>query len=47
MVYVIKMSTAQNIDHTVVGFVNNKLEGKHMEGSGHSLIRDILCVALT
>jgi len=31
MVYVIKMLTAHNIDHTVVGFVNNKLEGKHSE----------------
>ena len=37
MVYVIKMSAAQNIDHTVIGFVNNKLEVKHLEGSGHGL----------
>jgi len=31
------MSTVWNIDHTVVGFVNNKLEGKNLEGSGHGL----------
>jgi len=47
MVHVIKMSTAQNTDHTVVGFVNNKLEGKHSEGSGHSPMQDILCITVT
>jgi len=47
MAYVIDMSTAQNTDHTVVGFVNNKLEGKHSEGSGHSPMQDILRVAVT
>lgn len=38
MVYVIKMSTVQNTICTVVGFVNNKLERQHMEGSGRGLI---------
>lgn len=39
------MSTPQNIHYRVVGFVSNKLEGKHMGGSGHGLMRDIQALA--